>query len=247
MPGLINAHDHLEFNLYLAPRPRSVSECRRLGARRLPSERLPHTRTTSNCQGYQTDMGWVKESVSGVTTVCHHNPRELSVFDRNFPVRVLKQFGWAHSLEFSPQLAGIFRATPPDWPFILHLGEGSDRKAQREIFQLDELGALDERTVLVHAIGLDRAGLRLAKGRGASIVWCPSSNLFLFGRTLDGAALASGVPIALGSDSALTGAGDLLDEIGVARKASGISIETLYRMVTSDAARILRLPQGSGC
>ena len=197
-------------------------------------------------KGIRLIWGGLKNLLSGVTTVCHHNPRELTVFDRNFPVRVVKRFGWAHSLEFSPQLLKIFRATPRDWPFVVHLGEGCDRAAKREIFQLDKLGALDGRTVLVHAIGLDRAGLRLARERRASIVWCPSSNLFLFGRTLSDGAFSSGVPIALGSDSAITGEGDFLDEIKVARKASGLSSAALYRMVTSDAARILRLRNGAG-
>src|SRR4029077_7171838 len=123
----------------------------------------------------------------------------------------------------SPDLKARFQMTPPDWPFIIHLGEGVDRMAKQEIFERDKRGALKGRTVLVHAIGLDAAGLRLAKERGASIVWCPSSNLFLFGRTLEKRALESGLPIALGSDSALTADGDLLDEIKAARKASGLS------------------------
>jgi hypothetical protein len=136
--------------------------------------------------------------LNGVTTVCHHNPREQPVFERNFPVRVVKQFGWAHSLEFSPDVAERFRATPPDWPFILHLGEGVDGNARREIFRLDELGALDRRTVLVHAVALGARGLRLAKERGAALIWCPSSNLFLLGCTLNGA-LSCGIGTRLGS------------------------------------------------
>src|SRR5262249_49549037 len=187
--------------------------------------------------------GGLKNLLSGVTTVCHHNPREQPVFERNFPVRVVKRFGWAHSLEFSPDLMERFRATPPDWPFILHLGEGVDHNAQREIFRLDELGPLDRRTVLVHAVALGVRGLRLAKERGAALVWCPSSNLFLLGRTLNGA-LTCAIPIALGSDSAVTAKGDLLDELRLGRKY--LPAPQLYRMVTENAARILRLPWGFG-
>jgi len=245
MPGLINAHDHLEFNLYSrlgrGPYPNAGAWSRDV----YHPTKTPIKEQLHIPKGVRLIWGGLKNLLSGVTTVCHHNPRELTVFDRNFPVRVLKRFGWAHSLEFSPQLMKVFRATPRDWPFILHLGEGCDRAARREIFQLDELGALDARTVLVHAIGLDRKGLRLAKERRASIVWCPSSNLFLFGRTLNGDAFSSGVPIALGSDSALTGEGDLLDEITIARKTSGLSSSAIYRMVTSESARILRMPNGA--
>ena len=132
---------------------------------------------------------------------------EFAIFDRNFPVRVVKQFGWAHSLEYSPDLAECFRRTPPEWPFVVHVAEGIDRTARDEIFRLDEMGVLDDRTILVHAVGLDKAGLALARRRKASIVWCPSSNLFLLGRTLDAKVRGSGIEVALGSDSAVTAAG----------------------------------------
>ncbi len=245
MPGMINAHDHLEFNLYprlgRGPYPNAGAWARDI----YHPDESPIREQLRIPKGIRLIWGGLKNLISGVTTVCHHNPLSTA-FDRNFPVRVVKRFGWAHSLEFSRDLGKLFRATPPETPFIVHLGEGRDVVAKEEIFRLEELGALDSRTVLVHAVGLDRAGLRVAKLRKASIIWCPSSNLFLFDRTLQRNALASGIPIALGSDSALTAQGDLLDEIAVARKVSGLSNEVLRRMVTVDAARILRLPKGAG-
>jgi len=94
--------------------------------------------------------------------------------------------------------------------------------------------------VLVHAVGLDTPGIDLVRRRGASIVWCPSSNQFLLGATLRVEVRGSGIPVALGSDSALTASGDLLDEMRVAREC-GADPETLYRMVTGIPARMLRL------
>ena len=243
LPGLINAHDHLEFNLYprlgRGPYPNAGAWARdvyRPGESPI-REQLAIPKNTRLLWGGLTNL------LSGVTTVCHHNPREQPVFDRDFPVRVVRQFGWAHSLEFSPDVVERFLATPTDWPFILHLGEGVDRKSQREIFELDELGALDSSTILVHGVALGRRGLRLTKEKGAALIWCPSSNLFLLGRTLNGA-LRSGIPLALGSDSAISGAGDLLDEMRVARNFAADS--AIYSMVTDGAARILRLPAGFG-
>jgi hypothetical protein len=55
--------------------------------------------------------------------------------------------------------------------------------------------------------------LKMICQRGSSIVWCPTSNLFTLGRTLTAETVRSGVSIALGTDSALTGEGDLLDEM----------------------------------
>jgi cytosine/adenosine deaminase-related metal-dependent hydrolase len=68
----------------------------------------------------------------------------------------------------------------------------------------------------------------------------------LLGRTLNGQTLRSGIPVALGTDSALTAKGDLLDEMKLARKVSGLSSHAIYAMVTEGAAKVLRLQNGAG-
>ena len=232
LPGLINAHDHLEFNLFprlgSGPYPNATKWAEDIYKPTEPPV-SDHLRVPKRVR---LMWGGLKNLLSGVTTVCHHNPYD-PVFDEDgFPVRVVKRFGWAHSLRFSTDIAEQFRATPEDWPFVIHLGEATDSEGSQEIYRLDEMGVLTDRTVLVHAVALDRAGLDLVRRRGASIVWCPSSNLFTLGRTLDAGARDG---VALGTDSALTGAGDMLDELEVAGGD--------YRMVSCNASHILRLEE----
>jgi hypothetical protein len=88
--------------------------------------------------------------------------------------------------------------------------------------------------VLIHAVGFRAEGWNLIRKTGAGVIWCPRSNLFTLGRTLSPEVIASGVPIALGTDSPLTAEGDLLDEIHAAGPLAG-----------SDAPRLLRLPERS--
>jgi hypothetical protein len=52
--------------------------------------------------------------------------------------------------------------------------------------------------------------------------------------------------VALGNDSPLTARGDLLDEIRFAHEILGMNANSLYRMTTLEAARILRLGNGEG-
>jgi hypothetical protein len=52
--------------------------------------------------------------------------------------------------------------------------------------------------------------------------------------------------VVLGSDSPLTAAGDLLDEISFARDEIGLENSLLYEMVTARSANILRLRNGEG-
>ena len=54
------------------------------------------------------------------------------------------------------------------------------------------------------------------------------------------------LPISLGTDSALTGQGDLIDELCVAKSRAGLAANRLFDMVTTVAARILRLEGGEG-
>jgi hypothetical protein len=186
----------------------------------------------------------MKNLLSGVTTVAHHNSYQSIFNEPCFPVRVLKRYGWAHSIQFSPDWLTRFHETPGRNPFIMHACEGTDESARQELRILTDAGALQDATVLVHGVALDGAdAARLAESRTA-LVWCPSSNRFTLGRTIHPNVLRSRVPIALATDSGMTGTGDLFDEIQEA--ASMIGAERLYEMVTVAAARILKLPQGFG-
>lgn len=98
--------------------------------------------------------------------------------------------------------------------------------------------------MLVHGLAIEPATWHELFARGVSLVWCPASNQFLFGRTLCMPCVLSS-PLAarhvcLGSDSRLTGARDLLDEMRVAA-ATGVDADSVLRMVTTAAADVLRL------
>ena len=246
LPGLINAHDHLEFSLFprlgKGPYPNATIWARDIYR---PSDTPIREHL---CVPKRTRLFWggVKNLLSGVTLVAHHNPFETRVFDRRFPVRVLRRYGWAHSLRFSPDLRRRFTRTPPKWPFILHAAEGVDDSAREELRALSEEGVLDSRTVIVHGVALDLTSLELMRRRRAALIWCPSSNLFTLGRTLHPEALRSGIAIALGTDSPLTAAGDLADEIGIVHRKFRLSAEEIYAMVTTRAAQVLRLGNGLG-
>jgi len=246
LPGLVNAHDHLEFALF--PRlgkGRYVNFLEWAQDIHFPdSSPVREHRAISK----ETRLWWggIRNLLSGVTTVCHHNPYVPEVFDNNFVVRVLQDFGWAHSVTLDSGIARKKQATPPEQPFIIHLAEGTDEQSAMEILALIRERALDDRTVIVHGLGLDERGRALLRSSGAALIWCPTSNVFLFERTLTREALADFPRVALGSDSPLTSQGDLLDEIRFARELTGVCEEQLYSFVTTSAADVLRLHDGQG-
>jgi cytosine/adenosine deaminase-related metal-dependent hydrolase len=238
LPGLVNAHDHLEFNLFpqlgRGPYPSASEWARDI----YHPDRSPIREHLNVPKPVRLWWGGLKNLLSGVTTVCHHNPYEPDVFGADFPVRVVRRFSWAHSLEFSPDLAARFRRSSA--PFLVHCAEGTDARARSEINALNRLGVLSRRTALVHGVALTTKSLELLRRRRTALIWCPTSNLMTLGRTVRPSVLRSGIPLALATDSALTAQVDLLDELRVARRY--LPPEHLFSMVTRQPSRILQLP-----
>ncbi len=244
LPGLINAHDHLEFNLFPRLGRRHYRNASEWAADIYHPEQSPLKQHLQVPKPARLLWGGLKNLLAGVTSVSHHNPYNAVVFERQFPVRVVKRFGWAHSLKFSSNVGERFRQTPRDAPFIIHAGEGSDIEARREIYRLDEKGALGPSTVIVHGVAMEREEICLLRTRGSAIVWCPTSNCFTLGRTLSNDVLQADIPVALGNDSALTADGDFLDELAAAHRHTDVC--RIYEMATGQAARILCLKSGEG-
>lgn len=246
LPGLINAHDHLEFALFP-----------RLGKGRYRNclewaEDIHHSYSAEIALHRQIPKqvrlwwGGIRNLLCGVTTVCHHNPYDPDVFSGDFVIRVLRDFGWAHSLALEPNAPLKKKTTPKGQPFFLHLAEGIDELSAQEIFHLHQAGALDAETVVVHGIALGERGSTLLRSSGAGLIWCPSSNLFLFGETISAEEIQRYPNVALGSDSPLTAHGDLLDEIRCAHDVLNASPADLYDYVTRQPAKLLRLRNGEG-
>jgi cytosine/adenosine deaminase-related metal-dependent hydrolase len=237
--GLINAHDHLEMNLYgpmgsppyqnyfewakdiYRPKESPVREIEKVDIR------------------HRLLWGGLKNLVSGATMVIHHNPWHRRLAKSDFPVRVLKRMRWAHSLGFEPDLQKRFR---PDEPFVVHAGEGTDSIAQAEIPALDRAGLLKTNTAVVHGVGLDDDGIARMVNQQSALIWCPASNIFLFGKTAPIDRIIGKIPIAIGTDSTMTGCSTLLEEMHIAKKCYALKPTQIYDMVSNIPARIFQLP-----
>jgi cytosine/adenosine deaminase-related metal-dependent hydrolase len=246
LPGLINAHEHLQVNA-IPPLPQTkpfpnsyawidafqkhFADPEVAAALQVPkAKRLRH--------------GALKNLLAGVTCVAHHDPWHPELDAADFPVALLRDFGWSYALGwpgYGPPVRESFAATPAEHPWMLHLAEGTDAVAQAELLELERLGGLAANSVLIHGVGLAKHDIELIIERDAAVVWCPSSNLTLLGHTLDPRRLCEAGRLTLGSDSRLSGARDLLEELRVAA-SHGLSSSQALELATTAAARILRLP-----
>lgn len=256
-PGLINAHDHLELNHYGSIKFREKYE----NASEWTEDVSSRLNTDVNLMNGKSKplsdrlfIGGLKNLLSGVTTVAHHNPfyRE---FQKSFPVRVVRDYGWAHSLYLQNGRAGAdgeqagnvverYKATSKNFPFIIHLAEGTDEIARNEFPILKNLGCVDSNIVLVHGIGLSVDDWISLTQLSGGLIWCPTSNIFLIGKTIPARQLLDlGYlgHLTLGTDSRLTGSRDLLDEMGQALNIEKVTAKEVFSMVTKNAAKLLRL------
>jgi cytosine/adenosine deaminase-related metal-dependent hydrolase/ubiquinone/menaquinone biosynthesis C-methylase UbiE len=246
LPGLINAHDHLEFALYP-----------RMGYGPYQNATAWAADIQQNCVQEITQQklvprdarvlwGALRNLLCGVTTVCHHNPLLPVMLTKDFPVRVVRNMRWAHSLAVEQDVREQALEGDPQTPFIVHAAEGIDASASEEFDQLQSMGLIGPQTVLVHGLALSADQARRLSHAGASVILCPSSNQYLFNRFPSMEFLNYLQHSALGSDSPLTAEGDLLDEVRFAKSMVGVGAEQLYQMVTEASAKVLGLHNGEG-
>lgn len=246
LPGLINAHDHLEFGLFPRLGHGPYRNFLEWAADIYQPRQSPVKEHLAVPKPARLWWGALRNLLCGVTTVCHHNPPIPRGLRTRLPVRAVTRYTWAHSLVLGKEIAKTYRSTPADTPFIIHAAEGVDEQSRTEIFWLDRMKALGSKTVVVHGAGMDAAGHALLERRRSALVWCPTSNEFLLGTTLDMESIRKHRRVALGSDSSLTAAGDLIDEIRFACTHARASSEETYAMVTGQAADVLKLTRGEG-
>ena len=239
-PGLINAHDHLEMNLYpklgSPPYGNYVEWAKDIyHPAQSPLREIEKINIESRLL-----WGGLKNLIAGATTVIHHNPWRRLLKKRQFPVKVPK-ISWAHSLAFEKAPSKKFPLLEGA-PFVIHAGEGTDQFAFSEVATLDKLGLLKQNTVLIHAIALNDQSIKAITNNHTAVVWCPASNFFMFRKTSPIQKLKKRISVALGSDSTLTGSPTLLHEMQVAQETNLVDAKEIFEMVTRIPAQIFNLP-----
>lgn len=252
-PGLINAHDHLELNHYPRTKFREVyNNAHEWGEdvnARLDTE--PYKSLRQYPIWDRLFIGGLKNLLCGATTVVHHGPKYREMYRRDFPVRVLKDYGWSHSLHFDSEeeIITSYKKTPKDQPWFIHLAEGTDEVARGEYQRLEALGCVGVNMMLIHGVGLSLDDIESSAlydfetHQSPGLIWCPSTNLYLLGKTafIDHWDVVHAGFVTIGSDSRLTASGDLLDELQVAYNIYHWLYDWIISFVLGGEAHTLRI------
>ena len=263
-PGLINIHDHLVGNWLpkVAPnRPykntsRWVEEMRDTEPL-IERKKFWKSNDLSNlAKGNGINLailGVYKNIFSGVVVVQDHVPVQKDEYYKRLPINVISKYQQGHSITLKNWWGGDdleteIKKTDKNTPFVIHIAEGTDKEAKEEFRKFTEMGLLKENVILVHCTALTRDEFKQIADTGTSIAWCPNSNVYLLDTTLDFKTILDlGINMSIGTDSTLSGSLNLLDELSYTTKTfPNLSDAQLFKMVTENPARALKLPDYNG-
>ena len=273
LPGLIDLHGHPEYNVFAAwePPKQYINRGQWRGSQeyaKLVKEPW-HTLTSGgksvSVKTAMTRYAEVRAAVGGVTAIqgaSKDYPKKAEALVRNVDLLIFGEqvarstvdFDRLGDEEIESIRKGIFDARTVKAHYI-HLAEGqkTNDTSVKEFERFAASPLFGSATVMIHGSALRREHFDQLAAVGGKLVWSPQSNLRLYDETTDiAAAMAAGVPVALGADWMPSGSASLLHELKVAMQvidqSPGVALQApdLVRMVTSGAAEIAGLADRLG-
>jgi cytosine/adenosine deaminase-related metal-dependent hydrolase len=237
-PGLINSHDHLNFNLFPQLGNKKYKSYREWGPYIHKNFAAEIAAVLKVPISLREDWGMLKNLLCGVTTVVNHGEKLQT---GNRLIHVHEHCHNLHSVGFEKKwrlkLNNPFKR---QLPVVIHTGEGTDRRSHKEIDQLTRWNLLRRKLIGIHGIAMSS---RQAK-KFRALVWCPQSNDFLLGKTAPVDKLQQHTDILFGTDSTLTGSWDIWEHIRDAKRIGSLSDDELYAALSTNAAHTWKLPSG---
>jgi len=231
-PGLINSHDHLDFNLFPSLNNKLYNSYREWGKDIHENNKKEIDKTLQIPKSLRIEWGIYKNLLNGFTTVVNHG-EQLKI--KSDIINVFQNTHALHSVGFEKRwkwkLNNPFKKS---WPIAAHVGEGKDEVSHKEINQLIKWNFFKKKIVGIHGVAMDT---KQAKHFHA-LVWCPASNYFLLNRTTAIDFLKDKTNIIFGSDSTLTSSWNIWEHIRLARNEKMLNDKELFEALTTKAAAV---------
>ncbi|QEC80051.1 amidohydrolase family protein [Mucilaginibacter ginsenosidivorax] len=237
-PGLINSHDHLDFNLFPQLGNQIYNNYTEWGANIHRGFKKEIAAVLNVPRHLRILWGIYKNLLCGVTTVVNHGER-LNI--DNALLNIFEEKQDLHSASFE-KLWKLKLNNPlkRKLPVVIHTGEGSDKLASREIDELISWNKFGRPLVGIHAVAMSKQQAPYFK----ALVWCPQSNFYLLNKTADIHKLKPFADILFGTDSTLTGSWNIWDHINMARNTGMLSDQELYQSLNKTAAKTWNMNTG---
>ena len=163
-PGLINSHDHLDFNLFPALANTHYQNYRDWGWDIHKKNKTEINDILKIPQPLRTLWGIYKNLLNGFTTVVNHGEW---LDTRDAPITIFQHCHNLHSIGFEPNWRWKLNRPLPtkpsnrdagaaeqNWPFVIHVGEGTDLTAHDEITQLIKWNLFRRPLIGIHGVAM---------------------------------------------------------------------------------------------
>jgi cytosine/adenosine deaminase-related metal-dependent hydrolase len=237
-PGLINSHDHLDFNCFSPFGKKIYTSYTEWGNDIHEQYKAEIDAILKIPQHLRAQWGMYKNLLAGITTVVNHG-EVLQI--ENPLIHIYQHTQNLHSVKFekkwkwklnNPLLVNIACA--------IHVGEGTDKQSAGEIDALLKWNLLTRKLVGIHAVAMNHWQAKKFK----ALVWCPESNKTLLGSHAAIAQLKTNTQIVFGTDSTLTGNWNVWQHLRLARALQYINDAALFETITSAPAKLWGLNNG---
>lgn len=235
-PGLINSHEHLDFNLFPQLGNGPYDNYRIWGNDIHKNNKEIIDAVLKIPLSLRVQWGIYKNLLSGVTTVVNHGQRLkatediISIFQNSYS---LHSAGFERNWKWKLNVK-----VKKDHPVAMHMGEGTDLISFNEINSIIRWNLFKRKIVGIHGVAMTEKQAKHFHG----LVWCPCSNYLLLNKTAGIDQLKHSTDIIFGTDSTLTASWNIWEHLRMARETKMMSDDELFFSITSAAARVWDLP-----
>ena len=238
MPGLINSHDHLDFNCFSVLGTRKYDHYTEWGKHIHEAHKENIRAILRIPKKLRSAWGMYKNLLAGVTTVVNHGSR-LDI--ENPLIDILQDTQNLHSVEYEKNWK--WKLNNPRHirkDCVIHTGEGTTQRSADEIDQLIKYNLLGRNLIGVHGVSMNPEQAKHFK----ALVWCPESNKILMDHHARIRDLKTSTTIVFGSDSTLTGSWNIWKHLRLARTLQQVTDDELLEMITDTPARLWNVNKG---
>lgn len=231
-PGLINSHDHLDFNLFPQLNNKIYQNYKEWAAdiHFGNNEKIMSIRQIP--KQLRVEWGIFKNLINGVTAVIEHGN---DLVNNTSLIHVLQNNRSLHSVGFEKKWKWkLIKPLSEQQYIVIHIGEGTDQLAADEINKYIKSNIFKKKTVAVHGVAMNIAQAK----NFTALVWCPAANYNVLGKTTAVDLLKKETTILFGTDSTLTGDWNIWEQLRNAKKLGLVTEKELFDMVTVNPAMI---------
>jgi cytosine/adenosine deaminase-related metal-dependent hydrolase len=233
--GLINSHDHLDFNSFPQLGNRVYKNYLDWGNDIHLQNKAAIQAVLNIPKTLRTHWGMYKNLLNGVTTVMQHG--EQLVLD-NAPINIFNQCHSLHSVRLEKNWKfKLNKPFIPNYPFVIHAGEGTDESSFKEINRLLRWNIFNRKLIGIHGVAMTPEQAQQFE----ALIWCPDSNFFLLDKTAAINKLKTVTKIIFGTDSTVSASWSILQQLRNARATALLTDQELMDAVSSSAAAIWKL------